>query len=276
MVIFMLRRKMRRFALDMLPLLGVLALAACTGNSGPPPQARLGLGLADSALAGGAPKLALGVSRAVLARDPGNVSAMVHQGDAYHQLGDDARASASYRQALTLSPRDVGALIGLGRVALVSEPAEASARFSEVIALQPGNDVALTDRGIAADLSGLHTEAQADYRRAIAIARTGLTDEDSARLATAQVDYAVSLAISGQPGEAVRILQPIAASPDASPRVRQDFAMALTLDGQGSEAAHVLIDQMSPDEARRAMAGYTALATGNAQAAPAGAPEGSN
>lgn len=273
----MFQRKKRLFASQILSLLGVIALAGCAGGSGPPTQARLGLGLADSALAGGAPKLALGVSRAVLARDPKNVAALTHQGDAYHQLGDDARAAASYHEALTLSPRDVGALIGLGRVALTSEPAEASARFTEVISLQPGNEVALTDRGVAADLSGLHTEAQADYQRAIAIARTGLTDEDSERLATAQVDYAVSLAISGRPGEAVRILGPIASSPDASPRVRQDFAMALTLDGQGSEAAHVLVDEMSPEEARRAMAGYTALGTANAEAAtPAGSATTSN
>lgn len=270
------RRKMRDFTFHILPLAGVLALTGCGGGMAPPPRATLGLGLADSALAGGAPKLALSVARAVLAREPRNVSALVHQGDAYHQLGDDARASASYREALTLSPRDVGALLGLGRVALTSEPAEASARFTEVIALQPGNEVALTDRGVAADLSGLHTEAQADYRRAIDIARAGLTDEDNARLATAQVDYAVSLAISGHPGEAVRILQPIAGASDASPRVRQDFAMALTLDGQGSEAAHVLVDEMSPEEARRAMAGYTALGAGNAQAAAAASSEPGN
>lgn len=278
MVMPMTRRKMRAHVLNILALAGGLALAGCAGGGERAQPERLSLGLADSALASGAPKLALGVSRAILARDPKNVPALVHQGDAFHQLGDDARATASYRQALMLSPRNVDALIGLGRVALASEPAEASARFTDVLALQPGNEVALTDRGIAADLSGLHTEAQADYRRAIAIARVGLADQDSERLATAQVDYAVSLAISGQPGEAVRILRPIASSTAASARVRQDFAMALTLDGDASEAAQVLVTQMSTEDARRALAGYTALGAGHAQAAAAfnGAASGGN
>ncbi len=277
MVMSMSRRKMRVLVRNISALLGGLTLAGCAVGGDSPPQGHLSLGLADSALAGGAPKLALGVSRAILAHDPKNVPALVHQGDAFHQLGDDPRASASYREALTLSPHDVNALIGLGRVALTSEPAEASARFSEVLSLQPANEVALTDRGIAADLSGLHAEAQADYRRAIAIARVGLTDQDSERLATTQVDYAVSLAISGQAGQAVSILRPIASSSDASPRVRQDFAMALTLDGNASEAAQVLVTQMSPEDARRALAGYTALSAGSAQAAVAAAsPEVAN
>ena len=267
MVILMYRKNLRLSLVSLL-CVGSVALAGCSGNQDQAAQGHLGLGLADSALAGGAPKLALGVSRAVLARDPRNVAALVHQGDAYHQLGDDARASASYRQALTQAPRDLGALIGLGRVALQSDPAEASARFSEVLSVEPTNEVALTDRGVAADLSGLHTEAQSDYRRAIGLARDGLTDEDSERLATAQVDYAVSLAISGQASEAVRILRPIASSSNVSPRVRQDYAMALTLDGRASDAAEVLVSDMSPEEARRALAGYAALGTNVARASP--------
>ena len=233
----------------------------------------MSLGLADTALAGGQPKLALGVSRVVLARDPDNVAALARQGDAYHQMGDDARAAASYRKALVLAPRNVDALIGLGRVALASEPAEASARFTEVLAIEPGNERALTDRGIAADLSGLHSEAQSDYRRAIAIAGAGQTDEDNERLEIAEVDYAVSLAISGRASEAVRLLRPIASSPDASPRVRQDFAMALTLDGQAHQAAELLVDQMSPENAREAMAGYTALAPVSAAAVGSNDPK---
>jgi Flp pilus assembly protein TadD len=273
MVIHMNRKNLRS-TLAALLCAGTLALAGCAGQSDPATQGRLGLGLADTALAGGAPKLALGVSRAVLARDPRNVPALVRQGDAYHQLGDDARAAASYRQALTLAPRNPGALIGLGRVALASDPAEASARFSEVLALEPSNEVALTDRGIAADLSGLHAEAQADYRRAISLARDGLTDEDSEHLATAQVDYAVSLAISGQAGEAVRLLRPIATAGNATPRVRQDYAMALTLDGRESEAAQVLVGDMNPADARRALAGYAALGAGVGRTPPT--PNGFN
>lgn len=249
-------------------LLGMLALAGCATGGAAPATGRLGLGLADKALAGGAPTLALQVSQAVLARNPEDVPALLRRGDAYYQLGDYPRAAASYREATTLQPRSVAALMGLGRVALATDPAEASARFSEVLALEPTNQSALSNRGIASDLSGLHAEAQADYRRAIAEASAeaahGLEDgADSGALAATQVDLAVSLAISGRPADAVSLLQPLAASPDASPRVRQDLAMALTLDDRPDEAAHLLLTEMDQAQARSAMAGYQALRDGD-------------
>lgn len=248
-----------------LALLSALALGGCASRGDGPTTGRLGLGLADSALAGGAPGLALQVSKAVLAHDPNDVPALLRRGDAYHQLGNDAGAAASYRRAAMLQPRSVPALMGLGRVALVSDPAQASARFSEVLLLDPGNQAALSDRGVASDLEGLHAEAQADYRRVIAAAMSApgrdVTDgADSGALAATEVDLAVSLAISGQADEAVRILQPIAASPNATPRVRQDLAMALTLDNRVDEAARLLLTQMSQSEARSAIEGYRALA----------------
>ncbi|WP_419728283.1 tetratricopeptide repeat protein [Lichenicola sp.] len=263
-----------RFATPVHAVLGALLLTACSPNGPRPASGRLGLGLADSALAGGAPTLALQVSKAVLQRNPNDVPAMLRRGDAYLQLGDAPRAAASYRQALILQPRSVPALMGLGRVALASDPAEAGARFSEALAVDPANQAALSDRGVSLDLSGLHAEAQTDYRRAIALgnadAARGLDDgAENGALAATEVDLAVSLAISGQPSEAVRILQPIAASPDATPRVRQDLAMALSLDNRPDEAAHLLLTQMSQDQARSAMAGYQALRP-DAPATPAG------
>lgn len=244
-------------------LLGLLGMAGCTGGNGPA-TGRIGLGLADSALAGGAPGLALQVSKAVLAHSPNDVPALLRRGDAYYQLGDLSRAAASYRQAAMLQPRATAALMGLGRVALATDPAEASARFSEVLALEPGNQSALSDRGVASDLAGLHAEAQLDYRHAIAAAESDAgrgpdTAAETGALAATQVDLAVSLAISGQPAEAVRILRPIAAAPDSSPRVRQDLAMALTLDDRPEEAAPLLLTGMSQGQARSAMAGYRAL-----------------
>lgn len=255
-------------------VVAILLLAGCSTGNRQPTAGRLGLGLADSALEGGAPTLALQVSKAVLQRNPNDVPAMLRRGDAYLQLGDSPRAAASYRQALLLQPRNVGALMGLGRVALATDPAEAGARFSEVLAVQPANQAALSDRGVSLDLSGLHAEAQMDYRRAIALANAdaarGVDDgAENGALAATQVDLAVSLAISGQPAEAVRILQPIAASPDATPRVRQDLAMALSLDNRPDEAAHLLLTQMSQDQARSAMAGYQALRASTA-APPSG------
>ena len=227
------------------------------------PAARMNLGLADTALAGGMPRLALQVSQAVLAQHPRNVAALVRRGDAYYQLGDPAKAALSYRKALQVQPRSVTALLGLGRVALETDAAEASAHFTEALALDPSNTAALTDRGVAEDLLGSHAAAQSDYRQAIA---------QGGDATATQIDLALSLAMTGDPATAIRLLEPIATSPNASPKVREDLALALVLDGREREAATLLLGQMTQDQARQAIAGYRALQPGSAASARAADP----
>ena len=245
----------------------LFSLGACTEQTTQPAAAHLGLGLADTALSGGAPRLALQVSRAVLAHDPHDVPALLRLGDAYYQLADYAHSAAAYREVNVQTPGNTAAIMGLGRVALATDPAEAGARFSEILALDPQNQDALSNRGIAEDLTGMHAEAQADYRRAITLgeATPDLSAEDDTQahaLAATRVDLAVSLAISGYADEAVRILRPILSAPDTTPRVRQDFAMTLTLDNRGDEAASVLTADMNQAQARSAMSSYEALRVG--------------
>ncbi len=229
-------------------LLGLLALAACTSDKNQP--ATISLGLADSALAGGSPQLALNVSQAVLAAHPRDVTALLRQGDAYYALGDGGRASASYARALEIMPDSIPALLGLCRTALAEDPEQALRRLDRVLAIDPRNIAGLTDRGIALDLLGQHAEAQTEYR--LALAQRGETT-------AAKVDLGLSLAMSNDAAAAVQILQPIAASPDASARVRQDLAVALVMDGRTDEAQRVLLTQMSPDQARAAITAYQEL-----------------
>lgn len=231
------------------PFLILLALASCTPADRPKPG-KLTLGLADSALAGGAPRLALQVSQAVLAQHPGDISALLRQGDAYYALGELAKATESYGRVLEVQQHSIEALLGLGRVTLATDPAGATSRFGQVLALDPQNQAARTDRGIAFDLLGRHADAQADYRQAIA----GGGDATATK-----VDLGLSLAMSGDADAAVQILQPIASASDASARVRQDLAVALVLDGRTEEAERILLTQMSPERARAAIAAYAAL-----------------
>lgn len=227
----------------------LLILASCASTDRPR-EGKLTLGLADTALAGGAPQLALQVSQAVLAQRPRDVQALLRQGDAYYALGELAKATESYDRALEIQQHSADALLGLGRVALANDPAGAVARFGQVIALDPQNQAARTDRGIAYDLMGRHAEAQSDYQRAI-VAGGDVT--------ATKVDLGLSLAMSGDADAAVQILQPIASAPDASARVRQDLAVALVLDGRNEEAERILLTQMSPEQARAAITAYGAL-----------------
>ena len=77
--------------------------------------------------------------------------------------------------------------------------------------------------------------------------------------AAANVNLALSLALSGDPRQALAILRPIALSPGASPRMRQDLAVALVLAGEDEEAGRVLHTDMPQPEALALVTDYQAL-----------------
>ena len=106
-----------------LALLAVCGLAGCgtpPPRYDPPPAPALNgqitLNVADTALAGDAPALALRVTQAILAKDPDNADAMQRQGDAYFALGQIAEAESNYHRALIAHPGLPAAQLGLGRV----------------------------------------------------------------------------------------------------------------------------------------------------------------
>jgi Flp pilus assembly protein TadD len=243
-------------------IVAALGLAGCGSDStpmkyDPPPAAplngKLTLNVADTALAGDAPDLALHVTQSILAQNPNDVQALQRQGDAYFTLGQLTQAEDSYRRALTLRPGFAPAQLGLGRIALTRDPAAADDWFTKVLATDPRNTAALNDLAIARDMQGRHGEAQTAYRQALAIAPGDIP---------AQVNLGLSLAMSGNSAEAVTILRPLATSPSATPRIRHNYAVALALNGQTADAEQILRADMSPSDAATAVQSYRALASG--------------
>lgn len=206
-----------------------------------------GLNVARAALAGGSPDMALNISNSILAKQPGNVPALLNQGDALSALGRLDEANASYTTALAADPGSVGAQIGLGRLRLSSDPAQAQLLFLGVLEREPRNKVALNDLGIAYDLQGLHAGAQGAYRRALGVDPT---------MRAAEVNLALSMALSGRANDAVQLLKPLASDPDASRRTRHDLAAALALAGDRQGAAGILGADMTPQQVDRALAAY--------------------
>ena len=234
-----------------LTLASCVLLAACSSDGG-------GLSLngspslrtASVALEAGSYDLALRICTDVVARDGDNAQALVCQGDALAALGRNAEATASYRDALRVDRRSTPAILGLGRAALRNDPAEAERLFLSVLANEPRNTTALNDLGIARDLQGRHGDAQTAYAEAIAAA-----PDDRA----AQVNLALSLAMSGNTSQAVRIMRPIANRPGATAKERHDLAAVLAMDGHDDEAAQVLRPELDGSQADDAVAGYRAL-----------------
>jgi Flp pilus assembly protein TadD len=242
-------------------LLLLLGLAACGGQSPRPavvetPAPKLAswqptLHLAETALATGAPEIALRVTDELLARDPRDVAALDRRGDALVALGRPREAEVAFGTARGLRPDDAGAGIGLGRLRMAQDPAAAEQMFAAVAVANPHDGAALCDLGVARDLQGHHAQAQDAYRQALAAEPTS---------AAVQVNLGLSLALSGRSAEAVKLLRPLAAEPAATPRVRQDLALALALDGSREEATTLLAQDMPPDQARDAVSGFQALA----------------
>ncbi len=208
------------------------------------------LHLADTASSAGAPAIALQVSDELLAKNPRDADAWIRRGDALSALGRSSEAAASYSSAIEIKPRETKALVGLGRVRLLQDPAGAEAVFSRAVTLDPHDAAAASNLGVSRDLQGHHAAAQEAYRMALGIAPSSVA---------VQVNLGLSLALSGDAPGAVRLLQPLATATGAAPRVRHDLALALALDGRRAEASAVLGADLPAEQLRSTLDGYEAL-----------------
>ncbi len=196
-----------------------------------------------------------------LPTDRDDLGALLIQGKALSDLGENDRSIASFRRAIAVAPGSAGAQFGLGRELLTAgRPPEAEAAFRRVLEILPHDARAWTDLGIALDLQDKHTEAQAAYASALANA----PDLDAAR-----VNMGLSLALSGEAGKALEILRPLGSSPNAPPRVRHDLATALALSGDRAGAERLLRPDLTPEQVQAAMDAYAVLAATPAGSAPA-------
>lgn len=231
----------------------LLLLAACSGGAGGPAAGQPGVDVARAALRGGSPQIALQVTQGLLAKHPNDAAALLVQGDALTVLGRYDDAAVDYTAVLKQDPTSVEGHIGLGRLRLATDPAQAEALFLEALQVDPRNTTALNDLGIARDLQGHHAGAQQAYSQALGI------DPD---FHAAQVNLALSLAMSGDADRAVKLLRPLASEPGASRKLRQDLAAVLAMGGNRAEAERILSADLTPAEIQQALADYTSARSG--------------
>ena len=230
-------------------LLAVAGLAGCAqGDSALSGQPSLMT--AKAALSSGAPDLALNLCTSLLQRRPRDGLLMVCRSDALTALGRNAEAVSAYEAALVENRALGEAKVGLGRIALAVNPAKAEALFLDALTSNPRDPTALNDLGIARDLQGRHAEAQTAYGEAIAAAP---------ELRAPQVNLALSMAMTGRAGEAVRIMRPIGGRPEATARERHDLAAVLAMDGKSDEAAKLLRTDLDGTQTDAAVSGFQSL-----------------
>lgn len=253
-------KRMRRVCVVVLA--GILS--ACAGGGGGKDR-REGatLQVARAALRGGAPQIALRAATARLADDPADAAAYLVQGDALTALGRLEQAEWSYRAALHRRQDMAAAHLGVGRCLLATRPAEAERQFQFAIDREPGNAAAWNDIGVARDLLRRHDDAQVAYRRALVL---------NPQMIGAQVNLALSLAMSGDAGAAERLVRPLAEDAGATAKLRHDLAAVLAMGGDREEAARILSSDLSPQQIAQALSAYRAARGGDASSRLAAPP----
>ena len=252
--------KRRALAPCLWPALALLLASCATPHTDAAnPVGRTTLNVADAAIAGGDPSMALSVTRAILASAPENVDALIHEGNAYYALQRCPAADAAYQLALHYDPRATKAETGLGRCLLKADPHAAELAFTRALADDPNNADALNDLGIARDLQGNFAGAVVPYSQAL-LANPSMT--------AAEVNLGLSLALSGNGPEALQYLGPLATRQGATPKIREDYAAALLASGRQDEARQVLSVDLPPDQVRQAMRGFSRVIAQSQAALP--------
>lgn len=244
--------RVRQYATGFTLALGLAQLAACGGApSVSTTSGQYSVRVADAAMQSGAPDMALRVAELMLQRDPRDVAGLIAKGDALYRLERSARAQAAYREALVIDPGAPGALVGLGRTLVRTDPRMAEGAFLKALDREPGNVAALNNLGITRDILGRRDEAQAAYRRALAVV-PGMED--------VQVNLGLSLALAGRSSEAVALLRPMADAASRAPWSR-DLAAALTLAGDKEGAQLALEGRAAPEMVALSSRGGRLVAT---------------
>lgn len=199
--------------------------------------------VAEATERGGDPATATELLRAAVRADPADAGARLALGRQLLRAGDGAEAARLFAEAEALVPEDLEARVGAAQAALLlRDDGAAVAILTAVLARAPRHTGALIAMGVALDRRGEHEAAQRQYRLALAV-------DPGSR--AARNNLGLSLALSGQAGSAVSMLEPLrdVADPRA-PRYRQNLALALAIAGRVPEAEALLARDLGQDAAR--------------------------
>jgi len=140
----------------------------------------------------------------LILREPRLAQAFVERGLTFSALGHGERGLEDLRAALVLAPGDIDALLVQGDIFFMLErPAAAEDSYSQAIALAPERPLAWINRGVARDEQGRFEEAIADFTQAIkldpgqasALANRGVSRSQTGDMRGMCADYARACAL---------------------------------------------------------------------------------
>lgn len=183
-------------------------------------------------------------------------------GDAYLRLGENERAERAYSAALRLKPTDAAVLLGLGSAKLRKGDTAQGLALIAKAAPEVGSAAAYNRLGVAHTLTGGFAEAEAAYRKALALDRADLDIKTNLALVTALIR---------RDTEAQALIAEIVAEPRAEERHFRARVLVLALTDKAPEArqtTHRGLSRSDVDkllsQARKIVASGDARAKGSA------------
>ena len=170
---------------------------------------------------------AAGFYRSASLKAPIDPVPLVRLGDLHHAEGNDVQSEAAYRIALAAAPQDAGANGGLAAALLTQGRSAEALAILEPLAKDSLDARTLRNLGVALDMAGRQEEAQATYRRGLAVAPAD---------ADLHGNLALSLAISGDVEAALRSMRTAASLPAARTWQPANLVLLLTMAGREGEA----------------------------------------
>lgn len=219
----------RRLRVGLVPLL----LAGCADASDHPRSVGRGgtpfslMQIGDSLQRTGDAEGAETMYRAAVGQDGRNAAALERLGQASMASGDPARAEQAFRAALAVDGASAAARYGFAVALLAQRHTSEALPLLAALADKQPDPRTLRTYGVALDMAGRQSEAQAAYRHGL-----GLAPADP----NLHGNLALSLAASGQMQAAMAEMRAAQLAPLPDPRQEVNGILLLAIAGQDGEA----------------------------------------
>lgn len=198
----------------------------------------------------GAPMAALKLLQHRVQSHPEDIPTLLALGRANADLGRYQPAILFFKDVLAKDHNSVEAMKGLARIDLRLMPDRALTRLQDMAKRFPHDPQIWTDLGVAYDYAGQHKQAQTAYYTAMKI---------DPLLIAAQSNLGFSYALNGQYDSVLFMLSPLAASADATPRIRANLAYAQFMSGHIVAARQTLQRDLPPTRVEKVLDSYRQL-----------------
>ena len=204
-----------------------------------------------AARSGGDLANAVSIYRRAAALDSHAPAPFAAAGETLLAMNQTNEAIVAFNSALERDAHYPAALRGLAKAYLATGRPELAGHPLAIADQDSPNDPKLLELiGVTDDFAGRHRDAQARYRRGLA-----LLPGDAAL----SLDLALSLALTGDYAQAIAILRPFATARGASPRERQTLALIYGLSGDAPAAERLARIDLDPASVQHNLAFYETL-----------------